>query len=45
MKIAVSSHCKAFPEALLSHKRLAWVALGANPMAEDALEQAANWIA
>ncbi|CAK9111197.1 unnamed protein product [Durusdinium trenchii] len=30
---------EAFPEALLKHKRLAWVALGANPMAEEALER------
>jgi hypothetical protein len=28
---------QAFPEPLLTHKRLAWVALGANPMAEEAL--------
>ena len=28
---------EAFPESLLSHPRLAWVALGGNPMAEEAL--------
>eukprot|EP00434_Breviolum_minutum_P000701 symbB.v1.2.000616.t1/scaffold26.1/size418576/31 len=34
-----ANRLEAFPEALLSHKRLAWVALGANPMAEDALSR------
>ena len=34
-----ANRLEAFPEALLSHKCLAWVALGANPMAEDALSR------
>eukprot|EP00435_Cladocopium_sp_Y103_P020677 s829_g5.t1 len=32
-----ANRLEAFPAALLTHKRLAWVALGANPMAEEAL--------
>ncbi|CAJ1374566.1 unnamed protein product [Effrenium voratum] len=36
--LRVAANClEAFPEELLSHRRLAWVAVGGNPFAEEAL--------
>ena len=38
-RMGAKSTWEAFPEALLRHKRLAWVALGATPMAEEELSR------